>query len=157
MADKNTKNMEMCTLEILHRGDVRRLDEKIEALGEKTQIQFTAQEKAVAAALEGTREAINKADITTDKRFDLLSEKIDNVVTVISKSSGERQIYVTHTDLQVSLDRLQANIESTLRPVVAFMNSSVGKSSGLSAGWQFALGAFGLIGLAMGIIGFVAK
>ena len=89
-----------------------------------------SQEKAVAAALEGTKEAIVKNDANTDKRFDLLSEKISGVVEAINKNVGSQGIYVTHSDLSVEMDKLRASFESMLRPVVTFMNASTGKDAG---------------------------
>lgn len=91
-----------------------------------------SQEKAVAAALDSTKEAIGKAEIATDKRFDLLSEKIDGVHETITKNVGAQGVYVTHTDLTAALDKLQTSIEITLRPVVTFMNSQTGKDIGAS-------------------------
>jgi hypothetical protein len=134
--------------------EVRRLDEKISASDDKYQIQFNAakeavgialiaQEKEVASALEGTREAISKADATTDKRFDLLSEKIDGVMEIISKSTGAQGIYVTHSDLDIAMDRLQASIEATLRPVVTFMNNSQGQQRGVSSSWGVLIAVIG--------------
>jgi hypothetical protein len=123
-------------LDDIHVLETKRLDENINYLDDKYQMQFNAQEKAVAAALEGTKEAINKADINTDKRFSLLSEKIDGITSTISKSSGERGIYVTHTDLNIAIDKLQASIEATLRPVVTFMNAQKGQQKGAGTSWQ---------------------
>lgn len=136
--------------------EVKRIDEKINNNDIKYEIQFAdakeavntafiAQEKAISAALIGTKEAINKSDATTDKRFDLLSEKIDGVVEVISKSTGERGVYVTHIDLSVAMDKLQANIEGTLRPVVTFMNSQTGRDKGIGSSWGVLLGSVGFI------------
>lgn len=93
-------------------------------------IALVAQEKAVAAALEGTREAINKADINTDKRFSLLSEKIDGITTTMNKSTGEREIYVTHDDLHSEMEKLRVSFETMLRPVITFMNSAQGTGKG---------------------------
>jgi hypothetical protein len=112
-------------------------DEKIHDKDTQYQLQFgsakeavgialIAQEKAVAAALEGTKEAINKADINTDKRFSLLSEKIDGITDTMNKSSGERGIYVTHSDLSIEMEKLRISFETMLRPVVTFMNSQTG-------------------------------
>lgn len=109
-------------------------------------IALVAQEKAVAAALEGTREAINKADINTDKRFSLLSEKIDGITTTMNKSTGERGIYVTHSDLAQEMEKLRTSFEAMLRPVVTFMNSQTGRSSGIGMGWAWVLGGIGALG-----------
>ena len=193
-ADPTTNVRELIDLEKgrtddLRKIEVKRIDGRIEYLKEYFDLRVTdtvlasnqrfeaqqlalkdaliSQEKAVAAALEGTKEAINKADATTDKRFDLLSEKIDGVVETISKNVGEQGVYVTHTDLSVAMDKLQTNIEATLRPVVTFMNSQIGKetvtdpamtkltrvvedlvgtkSQGISTSWAVLLGAVGFI------------
>lgn len=157
-----------------HNLDVQRLNEKLDERDNKYQVQFNsakeaaaqrfeaqqlalkdaliAQEKAVAAALEGTKEAISKADTTTDKRFDLLSEKIDGVMETISRNTGAQGIYVTHTDLNNAMDKLQTSIEATLRPVVTYMNSNQGKSSGLNSGWLYLLGGLSLISTVISIL-----
>lgn len=126
--------------------DIERLDDKFKDSNEKYQIQFNAakealgialiaQEKAVAAALEGTKEAINKADIATDKRFSLLSEKIDGVVETINKNTGSQGIYVTHSEFTTGLEKLQTSIESLIRPVIAFQNAQTGQQKGVDASW----------------------
>lgn len=166
-------------LDDLRRIEVKRLDDKIEAADVKYQVQFTsskeaaaqrfeaqqlalkdaliAQEKAVAAALEGTKEAINKADVATDKRFGLLSEKIDAVIETTSKNTGAQGIYVTHSDLNIAMEKLQSSIEVTLRPVVNYMNSSQGKSKGLNAGWIYFLGCVSLISTLLSIFVVLSK
>jgi len=95
---------EMLDVSVVHQrelreSETRRVDElailrekhiadKFRDENEKYQIQFSAakealgialvaQEKSTAQALDGTKEAIVKNDANTDKRFDLLSEKID--------------------------------------------------------------------------------
>ena len=134
ISDVRTKSFD----EKIHDKDVQ-YQLQFNSAKEAVSIALIAQEKAVAAALEGTKEAINKADINTDKRFSLLSEKIDGITSSMSKSSGERGIYVTHTDLNIAMDKLQSSIEATLRPVVTFMNSQTGSKTGMAdlAGWIF--------------------
>ena len=135
-------------LDDIHCKDVKRLDEKIDLKDVQYQLQFasareavgiasTAQEKLVAQALDGTRDAINKADLTTDKRFSLLSEKIDGVTTAMNKSTGERGIYVTHSDLQLFGEKIQSSFENALKPLIsqvtiltAVQNSQQGTGEG---------------------------
>ena len=142
-------------IDSLHEVEIKRIDEKFEDSDIKYQIQFNAakealgialiaQEKATAAALEGTKEAITKADVATDKRFELLSEKIDGVSKVLSQNTGAQGIYVTHSDLSTEMEKLRLSFEGMLSPVVTFMNSSQGKSQGFSASWGIILGAVGL-------------
>ena len=119
-------------------------DEKFRDYDSKYQIQFTAakeavgiasaaQEKLVAQALDGTKEAINKADINNDKRLSLLSEKIDGAIDKLNTSTGERGVYVTHTDLSTEMEKLRNSFEVMLRPVVTFMNSQTGQERGTSS------------------------
>lgn len=154
---------------------VQRLDDISEERDAKYQLQFAsakesvgialiAQEKSVAAALDSTREAINKADISTDKRFDLLSEKIDGVVEAISKNTGSQGIYVTHDYLNNAFDKFRVDMESILKPIISklsdvtvFMNSSQGRSNGLNQGWIFLLGGVSLISTIIAIFSFLSK
>ena len=169
-----TANVQNIVAEAVNRIDdireveVRRIDDRIDANDDKYQIQFNAakeaistaliaQEKAVEAALQGTKEAINKADATTDKRFDLLSEKIDGIAETISKKSGESVAYVTHNDLTIALDKLQTSIEITLRPVVTFMNAQQGQQKGIGTSWGALLGAVGLISTIIGIFLIISR
>lgn len=142
------RDVEIRHVEELARLREKHTEDKFRDADVKYQIQFNAakdavsiasvaQEKAMAAALEGTKDAINKADVNTDKRFGSISEKIDGLASTLSKNSGAQGIYVTHMDLQQSLDKLQSNIELSLKPLLAFMNSQGGTSKGRSdmAGW----------------------
>lgn len=143
--------------------EMKRLDEKFKDSDVKYQIQFSAakealgialiaQEKAVAAALDATKEAIGKADIATSKQFDLLSEKIDGVNDTLNKNTGAQGIYVTHTDLTIALDKLQTSIEASLRPVVTFMNSQTGSQKGAANLWGYIIGAIGVISAILAIV-----
>lgn len=113
---------------------------------------LTSQEKGAAAALEGTKEVINKSDIAADKRFSLLSEKIDGVVETINKNTGSQVIYVTHSDLSNAMEKLQASIQSTLQPVVNFMNNQKGSETGRKDSetgrkdfWGYVVGGLGIL------------
>lgn len=132
---------------------IKEVDDKFKDIDVKYQIQFNAakealgialiaQEKAVAAALDSTKEAIGKAEIATDKRFDLLSEKIDGVNEMLNKNAGAQGIYVTHEALSVEMEKLRVSFEAMLRPVTTklaevntFMNTQTGKSSGMDSSW----------------------
>lgn len=104
-----------------------------------------AQEKSTANALEGTKEAINKADINTDKRFQLLSEKIDGITDTMNKNTGERGVYVTHSDLTSEMEKLRVSFSAMLQPVVNFMNSQTGQSKGQDKIWAYVIAAAGIL------------
>lgn len=148
--------------------EIGRVDEKFKDNDVKYQIQFSAakealgialiaQEKAVASALDSTKEAINKAEIATDKRFELLSEKIDGVNEILSKNTGAQGIYVTHGELSTEMEKLRLSFENMIRPVVTYMNSSQGKSTGLNASWIYLLGGVSLISTIIAIFVALSK
>lgn len=123
-----------------------------------------AQEKGTSLALVNTEKAIDKASAGTDKRFDELSEKISTAIDTINKSSGAQGIYVTHSDLSVFGEKLQASFEDALKPLVSQVNiltnaqnNQQGRSSGLSTGWATLLGAVGLISGIIGIFFALSK
>ena len=165
---KNIVNEAVARLDDLRTIEVKRIDEKIDLGDDKYQIQFNAarealgialvaQEKAVAAALEGTKEAIVKNDANTDKRFDLLSEKIDGIGETISKSAGAQGIYVTHSDLSIEMEKLRNSFEDMLRPVVTFMNSQTGQQKGISASWGVLLAGLGAVATIIAIFFALSK
>jgi hypothetical protein len=136
--------------------------EKMKDANDKYQIQFSAakealgialvaQEKATGNALEGTKEAINKADVATDKRFELLSDQIRALAETLNTNKGAQGIYVTHSDLAIVVEKIQTSFEDILKPLVSQVNNLTtaqsnqqGKSSGANALWGYAVGAVGL-------------
>lgn len=154
----------------IHKMETKRIDERFKDVDEKFrdndikyQIQFNAakealgialiaQEKAVAAALDSTKEAIGKAEIATDKRFDLLSEKIDGVSETLNKNTGAQGVYVTHVDLSAEMEKLRTSFETMLNPVITFMNNSTGQKTGVSNSWGLVLSIAGLISIIAGIV-----
>lgn len=158
-------------LDDLRTTEVKRIDEKINTNDDKYQIQFSDSKEAVTAALTATKEAINKADQANEKRFDAvdefrstlsdqqaklltrteyesnhksLIEKINGVENRINRTEGASNVYVTQNDLTNAMDKLQTSIEATLRPVVQFMNASVGRSSGANSLWGYIVGVISL-------------
>ncbi len=135
---------EVIRLDALREAETKRFDGKFVDSDVKYQIQFNAakealgialiaQEKAAANDRDSTKEAINKAEIATDKRFDLLSEKIDGVSRTTSENTGLSTAYVTHTDLNDAFDKFRNDIESVLKPVTDFMSSQQGQQKGTSS------------------------
>lgn len=208
---KNIVKESVDRLDNLRDAEIKRVDENFGKINEKIddrdvkyQIQFSdskeavgtafvAQEKAIGAALTGTKEAISKAeqvtkeaitknDANTDKRFDLISEKIDSLVETMNKNAGSQGIYVTHTDLSNEMEKLRTSFEGMLRPVITYMDSQTGKqgvvdpvvhnlvkevrslqearsagegkSAGIGMSWGVLLGAVGFISTLIAIFAF---
>lgn len=55
---------------------------------EATTQRFIAIERATEAALAAAKEAVIKAELAQEKRFDQVAEKIDNLTTYMDKLSG---------------------------------------------------------------------
>lgn len=95
---------------------------------------FNSQEIALDKAEQNRDTAINKAELSIEKKSDA--------------------VYVKLTDLQKAFSdvMLRPEIEGRLKAVEKFMNESTGKSSGMNASWIFVLGLVSLIGGVLAII-----
>lgn len=62
----------------------RETDYRFEAIAQR----FVAQEAAVQAALAAAKEAVIKAELAQEKRFDQVGEKIDVLTTYMDKLAG---------------------------------------------------------------------
>lgn len=63
----------------------RETDYRFEAIAQR----FAAQEQAVAAALAAAKEAVIKAELAQEKRFDVVSEKIDKLTAYMDRLAGK--------------------------------------------------------------------
>jgi hypothetical protein len=63
----------------------RETDYRFEAIQQR----FTAQEAAVGMALAAAKEAVLKAELAQEKRFDQVAEKIDMLTTYMDKLAGK--------------------------------------------------------------------
>lgn len=73
-------------------------------------------------------------------------EKANELRTQIER---ERVTYVTRIELSAAMEK----IEVMMTPLTSWVASQQGRSSGLSAGWGYLLGA---VGLAAGVVGLMA-
>ena len=142
------------------------------------------QEKAVSAALSAAKEAVVKSDLLTDKRFDSVNEtiakvtgqtldlmpraeyvanhkalddKIDVINSVLNKTSGDKNLFVTTSELDNRLTLVVDRMEATMKPVVEYVTRQQGQSQGS----QLTMGKISAIAVAfatlMGIITFVVN
>lgn len=164
----------------------KNIDDKSRDYDIKYQIQFDDSKEAVLAALTATKEAINKADQANEKRFDAVNEfrstlsdqqskllnrteyesnhaalveKIDGVESRINRTEGASNIYVTHTDLSIFGEKLQAGFEAALKPLIlqvntltAAQNSQQGGKEGVKNVWGYVVGAVGLTSAIIAIV-----
>ncbi len=92
-------------------------------------------EKALKIKEQGDRDALQLArEIQTykDEKANELREQINR----------ERVLYATKDDVAAAVGK----IEATIGPVVSYVSSQQGRSSGLDAGWKILIAAVGLIG-----------
>ena len=118
---------------------------------------LTGQEKAVGAAFLASEKAIIKAEILTDKRFDgviksvtdladqtsdlmpraeyvanhkALDDKIEVINSNLNKSSGDRNLFVTTSELDSKLTLLVDRMDTAMKPVIEYVNQQKGQSTG---------------------------
>ena len=63
----------------------RETDYRFEAIAQR----FIAIENATAAAMAAAKEAVIKAELAQEKRFDTVAEKIDNLTTYMDRLAGK--------------------------------------------------------------------
>ena len=111
-------------LDDLRKSEVRRIDEKIDTLGDnivdkiqcadaKYQVQFTDSKEAVTAALTATKEAINKADQANEKRFDAVNEFRSTLSDQQAKLLTRTEYDSAHKSLIEKIDGVENRINRT--------------------------------------------
>jgi hypothetical protein len=93
------------------------------------QQRFDAQTSAIDAALLAAKEAVTKAEISTERRFDSVNEFRET----LSDQAGE---FVTRAEF----DAVRSAAEERLRDITTRMDKAEGKSTGYGAlyGWALA-------------------
>lgn len=94
------------------------------------QQRFDAQTKAVEAALLAAKEAVIKAELAMEKRFDGVNEFRET----LSDQAAQFVTLAQFTELKERVDR------------------SEGKSSGLNAGWGYLAGAVGAVAAVIAVV-----
>lgn len=113
----------------------------VDTVKEYFEQRFTDQDRAVQAALQAAKEAVLKAETSSDKRFDSVNEfrrtLSDQTNTFLSRPEYEAQ----HKALEDRVTDLSDR-----------MNKADGRGAGLSAGWGYLAGAVGLAATVVSII-----
>lgn len=147
----------------------------IETLKEWVDQRFADNQTAVSSALLAAKEAVIKAEISTEKRFDSVSEtmakvasqsadlmpraeyvanhkalddKIAVVDNAINKTAGERNIYATHADVAAVVETIQA----TIKPIIDYVNQQKGQASGSQITMGKIYATLGVFTAVLGII-----
>lgn len=113
----------------------------VDTLKEHFSQRFTDSDKAIQAALLAAKEAVLKAENATEKRFEATNEfrgqLADQTATLLPRSEYDSN----HKALEDKIDALTDR-----------MNRNDGKSSGLSAGWGYLVGAIVLAATIISVI-----
>lgn len=113
----------------------------VDTLKEYFSQRFTDSDKAIQAALLAAKEAVLKAENATEKRFEATNEfrgqLADQTATLLPRSEYDSN----HKALEDKIDALTDR-----------MNRNDGKSSGLSAGWGYLVGAIVLAATIISVI-----
>jgi hypothetical protein len=107
-----------------------RYQQRYDAQQKALEAALLAAKEAVQAALAAAKEAVLKAEISADKRLELLNELRVGVATTEQLDALEKLV----ADLSKRLDR------------------SEGRSTGLTAGWGFLLAAIGATATVIAVV-----
>jgi phosphopantetheinyl transferase (holo-ACP synthase) len=117
------------------------LKEYLEALlAEKdlrNQQRFDAQSQAIFAAFAAAKEAVTKAEIATEKRFESVNE-----FRAALTDQNARQVSL------IQFEGLRDTLNERIASITGRLDRNDGKGMGLNAGWGYLVGAIG-IGLAV--------
>lgn len=106
----------------------------VDTLKEYTEQRFTDSDKAISAALQAAKEAVNKAEVANEKQFEAANNVKSTFSGELSKKLERTEYNSNHKALEDKIDALTDR-----------MNRNDGKSTGLNAGWVLLTGAVGLI------------
>ncbi len=106
---------------------------------------ITAQEKAVAAALQAAKEAVTKAEIAAEKRFDAQNE-------FRAQLSDQANTFMPRGEADLQLRSLDEKI-NTLQGIVGSIGSrSQGQIAGQSTAIAFFVAAFSMVAVVATIV-----
>lgn len=113
---------------------------------------FVAQEKAVAFALDAAKEAVLKAEIASEKRFDSVNEfrqtLSDQTNTFLPRAEAEQRIKQNSDKIDASKDLAVERFSLLL----SRLDKLEGRSTGMKDGWGYLVGAIGLAATVIAIV-----
>lgn len=105
------------------------------------QQRFDAQTKAIEAALLAAKEAVVKAELSTEKRF----EGVNEFRQTLSDQAAQ---FMTRVESEATTDRNAERIQELANRI----NRSEGRGAGLNAGWAYLVAALSAVGTVTAII-----
>lgn len=114
---------------------------RLNELDKRYEQRFIAQEKAVVAALQAAKEAVNKAETATEKRFEGVNEFRSSLSDLTATMMPRSESTARWSALADRVNKLESN-----------MDLIHGRGKGLSDTWGYVVGAIGAIGAVVAII-----
>jgi hypothetical protein len=96
----------------------------VETLKEYTDQRFEAQDRAVQAALQAAKEAVDKANIASEKRFESINE-------FRGQLSDQQATFLTRNEYGAQHDAMAQRLQD----LADRFNTSSGRTTGLGASW----------------------
>ncbi len=118
---------------------------------------FAAQDKALVAAFAASKEALAIKDRADRDALDLARQiqtyKDEKANELREQISRERMNYASKDDLKAAVEKLEVSIT----PLLSFMASQRGHSSGMDKGWAILIGAAGLVATVIGAVAIIVS
>ena len=112
-----------------------------DTLKEHMNQRFTDNDKAVQAALLSAKEAVLKAEVASEKRFESVNE-------FRGQLADQSATLMPRAEANTKFD----SMNEKLTDITNRLNISQGASKGLQAGWGYLVGAVGLAAVIIGTI-----
>ena len=158
VALEHVKRVEFADLErqaaAVHDADKEYLATRLEALQRESALGLNSVKESIALALSAAKEAVNKAEMANEKRFDGVNE-------FRATLADQQRLLIPRMEVDVIIKALEGKI-TALNAAVADHNTrilsigvaSTNKSEGLTQGWGWAVGVVGLVLTLISIAGF---
>lgn len=137
-------------LEVLIDTNDRRYEQRFNDTKIAVDAALIAADKAVAAALAGQKEAVTKAEVAAEKRFESVNE-------FRSTLSDQQRMLLPRLEAEVKFVNVEKNFDAMTKEISSLRESRAvhsGKETGIKDFWALLAG---LIGIGMGLVSLLTR
>jgi hypothetical protein len=138
-------------LEVLISTNDRRYEQRFNDTKIAVDAALIAADKAVAAALAGQKEAVTKAEVAAEKRFESVNEFRNTL-------SDQQRMLLPRLEAEVKFVNIEKNFDSMQKEISSLRESRAnhtGVGTGMKEIWGYIVGAIGLLVLLLNAFGII--
>jgi len=144
-------------LSVLHEADKEYLATRLEALQRESALAINGVKESIALALSSAKEAVNKAEIANEKRFDGVNEFRATLADQQRLLIPRQEVDVIIKGLEGKLTIANTQIADLSTRFIALSSGSTGQAAGTKEGWGWAVGIVGLVLAVLSVVGMFVR